>query len=185
MVHVRAVDSNAARRALVALEVARGAAAAVELAAWPQAWWSQLERCAEEGGRQLSAADGNPDQPGWAVDLPAAIAPLSHLASAGEVWARLARPSGAAKRQLDLARDAGVAARREAALCKLHELGRRLREIDPSARLQAAPSSRTPGAYALVSVRFESQEFQHMAEVDANSDVPMLLKAISSSCCDC
>ena len=47
------------------------------------------------------------------------------------------------------------------------------------------PSSRTPGAYALVSVRFESQEFQHMAEVDANSDVPMLLKAISSSCCDC
>ena len=185
MFHVLALDSSAARRALVALEVARGAAAAVELAAWPQAWWSQLERCAEEGGRQLSATDANPEQPGWAGDLPAAAAPLSHLASDGEVWARLARPSGAAKRHLEQARDAGEAARREAALCKLRELGRRLREIDPSARLQAAPSSRTPGAYALVSVRFESQEFQHMAEVDANSDVPMLLKAISSSCCDC
>ena len=45
----------------------------------------------------------------------------------------------------------------QAALAKLHELGRRLREIDPAARLQAAPSSRTPGAYALVSVRFEPQ----------------------------
>ena len=36
-----------------------------------------------------------------------------------------------------------------------------------------------------VSVLFESQEFQHMAEVDARSDVHMLLKAISSSCCGC
>jgi len=39
--------------------------------------------------------------------------------------------------------------------------------------------------YHQVSVLFESQEFQHMAEVDASSDVHMLLKAISSSCCGC
>ena len=37
VVHVCAVDEGAARRALLALEVARGEAAAVEVAAWPRA----------------------------------------------------------------------------------------------------------------------------------------------------
>ena len=163
VVHVCAVDGSAARRALVALEVARGAAVAVELAAWPRAWWSQLERCAEEGGRQLSegnamaaeaapaaesaaaamvaaaavvaaaaeaaaavedaeraAAQGSESGSGarwvveggaarrrrrsWVDDLPNATSPVSPLASAGEVWARLARPSEAARGPLAAAR---------------------------------------------------------------------------------
>ena len=146
VVHVCAVDGSAARRALVALEVARGAALAVEVAAWPRAWWPQLERCAEEGGRQLSegnamaavaaaaaeaevaaeaaaeaaaaavedverAAAGSESGSdlrgvcglvvergaaqrlggGWVEDLPNAASPISPVASAGEVWARLAR----------------------------------------------------------------------------------------------
>ena len=142
VVHVCAVDGSAARRALVALEVARGAALAVEVAAWPRAWWPQLERCAEEGDRQLSegnamaavaaaaaeaevaaeaaaaavedverAAAGSESGSdlrgvcglvvergaaqrlggGWVEDLPNAASPISPVASAGEVWARLAR----------------------------------------------------------------------------------------------
>ena len=139
---------------------------AVELAAWPRAWWSQLERCAEEGGRQLSegnamaaeaapaaesaaaamvaaaavvaaaaeaaaavedaeraaaqGSEGSESGSGarwvveggaarrrrrsWVDDLPNATSPVSPLASAGEVWARLARPSEAARGPLAAAR---------------------------------------------------------------------------------
>ena len=55
---------------------------------------------------------------GWVEELPAAASPVSPLGSAGEVWARLARPSEVARGQFAAARDAGAAARGEAALAK-------------------------------------------------------------------